>query len=130
MPNAIFTQGTGHSARRSAAAVAVLIAATLGYAASVVAQPAGNPKGTARPPVDGNSTKKPATRGGMAETASPDTLGPEHGPAHARPRNSQPPGGGTAGGLTRRNMPDTDPASKQRTDKGSAAPRPVPPSSR
>lgn len=117
-----------HRARRSVAVPALLAALTLGLAASALAQPAGNPKGTSRPPVEGNSVKKPATRGGTAETTSPNRLGPEQGPVDARPTSSQPPGGGTAGGLTRRATPDTDPASKQRSDKGSAAPRPEPPS--
>jgi hypothetical protein len=96
---------------------------------SVTAQPTGNPKGTGVPPAEGLAQKSPA--GGRPASAGDTSNGPltsESGPASARMRRTEPPGGGTAGGLTNRPLTAPEPASRSTTDKGSAGQRPVSPS--
>lgn len=97
------------------------------------AQATGNPKGTGVPPAQGTAEKAPAggrPAGAGAETGatSSGALTSESGPASARLNRTVPPGGGTAGGLTQRNLTAPEAASRSRTDKGSATPRPVTPS--
>jgi hypothetical protein len=107
-----------------------LVAATVTIAGGAWAQPSGNPKGTVAPSAEGNAARSPAggrPAGAAGETSS-GPLTSESGPANARMRRTEPPGGGTAGGLTHRNLPANDAASKSTTDKGSAGQRPVPPS--
>lgn len=93
------------------------------------AQATGNPKGTGVPPAQGTAEKAPAggRPAGTGATSS-GALTSESGPASARMNRTVPPGGGTAGGLTQRNLTAPEDASKSRTDKGSATPRPVTPS--
>lgn len=94
------------------------------------AQATGNPKGTGVPPAQGTAEKAPAGgRPAGAGATSSGALTSESGPASARMNRTVPPGGGTAGGLTQRNLTAPEDASKSRTDKGSATPRPVTPSS-
>lgn len=98
------------------------------------AQAAGNPKGTGVPPAQGTAEKapaggRPAGAGMEGGARSSGALTSESGPASARMNRTVPPGGGTAGGLTQRNLSAPDDAAKSRTDKGSATPRPVTPSS-
>jgi hypothetical protein len=104
-------------------------ALVLSAAQCSLAQPTGNPRGSTAPAVQGNSAKAGANRAAPVDSGA-GPIGPEYGPSEARTRRTEPPGGGTAGGLTQRKLTETDPESKSRTDKGSAAPRPVPPSSR
>lgn len=94
------------------------------------AQATGNPKGTGVPPAQGTAEKAPAGgRPAGAGATSSGALTSESGPASARMNRTVPPGGGTAGGLTQRNLTAPEDASKSRTDKGSATLRPVTPSS-
>ncbi|RZL42622.1 MAG: translation initiation factor IF-2 [Variovorax sp.] len=94
------------------------------------AQATGNPKGTGVPSAQGTAEKAPAGgRPAGAGATSSGALTSESGPASARMNRTVPPGGGTAGGLTQRNLTAPEDASKSRTDKGSATPRPVTPSS-
>jgi hypothetical protein len=109
-----------------------LVACLTMLSGGVWAQSTGNPKGTAVPPAQGTAEKSPA--GGRPAGAGADmapssgALTSESGPASARMNRTVPPGGGTAGGLTQRNLTAPDAASKSTTDKGSATPRPVTPS--
>jgi len=119
------------AARFRAVGLVACVAMTCGGA---WAQATGNPKGTGVPPAQGTAEKAPA--GGRPAGAGADTgatssgaLTSESGPASARTNRTVPPGGGTAGGLTQRNLTAPEDASKSRTDKGSATPRPVTPSS-
>lgn len=114
--------------RSRAVGLAACLAMTSGGA---WAQATGNPKGTAVPPAQGTAEKAPAggrPAGAGADMATPSgALTSESGPASARMNRTVPPGGGTAGGLTQRNLTAPEPASKSTTDKGSATPRPVTP---
>lgn len=105
----------------------VALALSVAHVAS--AQPTGNPKGSTAPSAQGNSDKPSASRSTPTGSGA-GRIGPEHGPADARTQRTEPPGGGTAGGLTQRKLPENAPASKSRTDKGSAGPRPVSPDPR
>lgn len=89
-----------------------------------LAQPTGNPKGSVAPTERG-AEKPQAGRVAPDGATGSGKLSSESGPASARTQRTEPPGGGTAGGLTRRN-PAGGP---QRSDKGSATARPLPPSS-
>lgn len=109
------------SATRAACAVALLLAA----GGAVNAQSSGNPKGSIAPSTQGKASSPGASRSTPAD-GGPGAIGADLGPADARVRRTEPPGGGTAGGLTRRNLNANDPASKSSSDKGSAAPRPEP----
>ena len=113
------------SARSRAAVLAAGLAVACGGA---WAQASGNPKGTAVPPAQGTAEKAPAGARPDAGATSSGALTSESGPASARMNRTVPPGGGTAGGLTQRNLTAPEPASKSTTGKGSATPRPVTPS--
>lgn len=101
----------------------------LSVAPLALSQPTGNPKGSTAPSVQGQSAKPGASRATPVDGGA-GPIGPGMGPAEARTRRTEPPGGGTAGGLTQRRLTENEPASKSRTDKGSAAPRAAPPGSR
>jgi hypothetical protein len=96
------------------------------FTAAPRAQPTGNPKGTLAPEAQGQGAK-PAPAASPKLSAGP-RLDDSLGPTEARTHRTEPPGGGTAGGLTRRNPQDAHPTDKARSDRGSAQPQPVPPS--
>ena len=104
-------------------------ALALTVAQLALAQPTGNPKGSSAPSAQGNSTKPGATRPSPVDSGA-GPIGSDQGPSEARTPRTEPPGGGTAGGLTHRKLNENDPDAKSRTNKGSAAPRPVPSGSR
>lgn len=113
--------------------VACLAACLLTAGGGAWAQATGNPKGTGVPPAQGTAEKapagaRPAGAGTQTGATSSGGLTSESGPASARMNRTVPPGGGTAGGLTQRNLTASESASKSTTDKGSATPRPVTPS--
>jgi hypothetical protein len=112
---------TRTSATCAMCAVALLLAA----GSSVNAQSSGNPKGSIAPSTQGKAPSPGSTRSSPAVSGT-GAIGSDLGPADARVRRTEPPGGGTAGGLTRRNLNANDPESKSSSDKGSAAPRPEP----
>ena len=89
------------------------------------AQPTGNPKGSVAP-VEQGAAKPQAGRVAPDGATGSGKLSSDSGPASARTQRTEPPGGGTAGGLTRRN-PSGGP---QTSDKGSATARPLPPTSK
>jgi hypothetical protein len=111
------------------ARLAGLLACGILAMGGVSAQPTGNPKGTGVPPAAGTAQKSPAgSRPATAGDTSNGALTSDSGPASARMRRTEPPGGGTAGGLTNRPKTAADPSSGSTTDKGSAGQRPVSPS--
>lgn len=95
-------------------------------AAAAWSQPTGNPKGTMAPSAQSGSGKPAPGNRSDGLTSTPH-LDEKLGPSEARTQRTQPPGGGTAGGLTRRNPRDADPSGKGTTDRGSAEPRPASP---
>ncbi len=113
------------AARFRAVGLVACVAMTCGGA---WAQATGNPKGTGVPPAQGTAGGRPAGAGADTGATSSGALTSESGPASARTNRTVPPGGGTAGGLTQRNLTAPEDAAKSRTDKGSATPRPVTPS--
>lgn len=94
------------------------LAAAVGPA---MAQPTGNPKGTAPPSVEGNSAKPPATRsrnaGQEVERRNEDTRAAT--PRPVQEGHLRTPGVGTAGGLTGRHPGD---GSTNRTTETDQAP--------
>jgi hypothetical protein len=110
--------------------LAIVLVASMGMIATAGAQPRGNPKGTVTPP----ETSAPKARA-SSEADRPRGTGTDQGKlvgnearTRARVQSTQPPGGGTAGGLQRRELNDASGGTAARTDKGSAGSRPVPPS--
>lgn len=72
------------------------------------AQPTGNPKGSAPPPIEGNAAKKPANPARPVDTGRSDPLDESKGPTQARTKRTERPGGGSStGGLTRRSPQET-----------------------
>ena len=85
-----------------------------------VAQPTGNPKGTAAPPSEGSAANSPATRNRAgAETERPATSGSATHPdaRAARSGHLRTPGGGTAGGLSGRHPGDGSSTTTTETDQ-------------
>ncbi|MGJ7545151.1 hypothetical protein [Variovorax sp. LT1R16] len=111
--------------RASTGLTACALALLLAGGGGVQAQSSGNPKGSIAPSAQGKAAAPGASRSGAADSGT-GPIRADQGPADARMRRTEPPGGGTAGGLTRRNLNANDPEAKARSDKGSAAPRPVP----
>ena len=113
--------------RASVTCAACAMAFLLAAGSAVNAQSSGNPKGSIAPSSQGASTQAPAGSRTAPDAAS-GKLDDSVGPSSARTNRTVPPGGGTAGGLTRRNLSAADPDAKSTTDKGSAAGRPESPS--
>jgi hypothetical protein len=111
--------------RASMGGTACLMALLLAAGAAAQAQSAGNPKGSIAPSSQGKAATPGASRASPVDSGT-GAPGADQGPADARVRRTEPPGGGTAGGLTRRNLNANDPEAKVRSDKGSAAPQPLP----
>jgi hypothetical protein len=86
-----------------------------------IAQPTGNPKGTAAPPTEGSSAKPPATRNraGAPETRRPAASGSATNPDAKAARRGQlrTPGTGTAGGLSGRHPGDGSSTGTTETDQ-------------
>lgn len=107
------------------------LAASFGVVAFTHAQPTGNPKGTL--PVPEASAPKPnATRDSRAQRASNGSndgklVGTE-AQTRARLQSGASPGSGTEGGLPRKQSGSAPGGDAARSDRGSAAPRPMPPS--
>jgi len=115
-----------HPLRKS---LALVLTASLALAGAAGAQPTGNPKGTLTPQDKSAPKGKPsgaATRQGDGETGDGKLVGNE-AQTRARIQGAAPPGGGTAGGLQQRDRNEAT-GGTARTDKGSAAARPLPPS--
>lgn len=96
------------------------LAAAIGPA---IAQPTGNPKGTAPPAVEGNSAKPPATRkrdAGQGEERRAEGAS-SSAPKAVREGHLRTPGMGTAGGLTGRH-PGGDGSTNRTTETGQAPP--------
>jgi hypothetical protein len=116
--------------RLPAARAAVALLAFLAAATSAWAQSTGNPKGTSVP------AESSAPKAGAApRPRQPDISGADGGKlvgnaaqTRARTQSSRPPGSGTAGGLPSKDQGATPGNGRTRSDKGSASPRPVPPS--
>jgi hypothetical protein len=116
--------------RRPTARVAVALLACLAAATGAQAQSTGNPKGTSVP------TESSAPKAGVApRPRQPDTSGADGGklignPAQTRARTqgSRPQGSGTAGGLPSKDQGAAPRDAETQPDKGSANPRPTPPS--
>ena len=120
-----------HSPTRLATArIGVALLAFLTAATGAWAQSAGNPKGTSVP------AEASAPKAGVApRPRQPDTSGADGGklvgnPAQARARtqSSRPQGSGTAGGLPSKEQGAPSPDAGTQPGKGSANPRPAPPS--
>lgn len=106
---------------------AALTAILLTTTSFTMAQSAGNPKGSVTPPE--TSAPKPVAASGArsrdgagASAQYSDT----EAQARARIQGAKPPGGGTEGGLARQGASASEGRDGSRSDKGSAAPRPVP----
>lgn len=100
----------------------------MGLAPQAVAQPTGNPKGTAAPPEA--SAPKPSASTSQRAPGS-DGSGKLFGTdaqSRARTQGAKPVGGGTEGGLQRREAGDSSQGGAARSGKGSATARPLPPS--
>jgi len=113
------------TARAAVALLAFLLAAT-----SAWAQSTGNPKGTSVP-AESSAPKA----GAASRPRQPDISGADGGKlvgnaaqTRARTQSSRPQGSGTAGGLPSKDQGATPGNGGQPPDKGSANPRPVPPS--
>ena len=104
--------------------------AGLTLAAGAQAQPTGNPKGTAAPP------ETSAPKAGVApRPKQPNISGADGGKlvgneaqTRARMQSARPQGSGTEGGLSSKRQGATTGNAAAQSDKGSAHPRPVPPS--
>jgi len=110
--------------------LAVLLVASMGLVATAGAQPSGNPKGTVTPP-ETSAPKGRASDAGRPRGTDADQGKLVGNEAQTRARvqsSTPPPGGGTAGGLQPRGSTSGAGGSGVRSDKGSAAPAPVPPS--
>lgn len=91
-------------------------------AGPVMSQPTGNPKGTAAPTVEGNSTKSPATRNRDARAQEPGSdSNTKPDSRAARSGNLRTPGVGTAGGLTGRHPGSGTTTGTTQTDQAPAA---------
>lgn len=118
------------SKRLHTTCLAAALLAGLAATTSAVAQSAGNPKGTSVP------AEASAPKAGVApRPRQPDTSGADGGklvgnPAQARARtqSSRPQGSGTAGGLPSKEQGAASPDAGTQPGKGSATPRPAPPS--
>jgi hypothetical protein len=96
--------------------------ATTGYAQST-----GNPKGTVTPTE--TAAPKPSASGmGRAGANDSGRLVGSEAQTRARMQGAKPPGGGTEGGLQRKDATESSNSSAARSDKGSATTRPLPPS--
>jgi len=96
--------------RLTAIFMALLILAAAAIQAAR-AQPTGNPRGSTAPSTQGNTEKAPANPARNVDTGRADKLDERQGPAEARIRRTERPGGGSAtGGLTRRNPQDAKPS--------------------
>lgn len=114
------TIGAARSGFRQVFGLCAVLAVNL-----AIAQPTGNPKGSAAP-VEQGAAKPQAGRVAPDGATGSGKLSSDSGPASARTQRTEPPGGGTAGGLTRRSATQ----GPQTSEKGSATARPLPPSSR
>jgi len=112
------------------ARIAVTLLACLAAASGAQAQSTGNPKGTSVP------TESSAPKAGAApRPAQPDTSGADGGKlvgnaaqTRARTQSSRPQGSGTEGGLPSKGEGASPRDAGTQPDKGSANPRPAPPS--
>lgn len=109
--------------RRKGCSTLIGVCAALAFNLAA-AQPTGDPKGSVAP-VEQGAAKPQAGRVAPDGATGTGKLSSDSGPASARTQRTEAPGGGTAGGLTRRN-PSGGP---QTSDKGSATARPLPPAS-
>ena len=106
-----------------AIAIAVMLAGP-----AAIAQPTGNPKGTAKPPSQGAAAKAPeGARARPADTAPAEAdRGARTNPDDSRARGGHmgTPGVGTAGGLSGRDPGKTNPSTTGTTETNQA-PRPA-----
>ena len=91
------------------------------------AQPTGNPKGTTAPPETTALKSSSSPNSGTGSTDSGKLVGTDS-QTRARLQGAKPPGGGTEGGLQRRDANDATNGGATRSDKGSATALPLPPS--
>lgn len=108
-------------------APSVALVAGFAFAPQAAAQPIGNPKGTAAPPETAAPKSSPSARPGAGSNDTGKLVGTD-AQTHARLQGAKPPGGGTEGGLQRRDANDASNGGATRSDKGSATARPLPPS--
>ena len=101
--------------------------AAFGLLPQAAAQPTGNPKGTAAAPETTAPKSSSSANSGTGSSDGGKLVGTD-AQARARLQGAKPPGGGTEGGLQRRDANDASNGGATRSDKGSATARPLPPS--
>lgn len=101
-------------------------ALALAFAAGpAMAQPTGNPKGTAAPAAEGNSSKSPATRNRAAQQEDRRSESATKQDSRAvRSGNLRTPGSGTSGGLSGRHPGDGSATGTTQTNQAPPAAKP------
>lgn len=108
-------------------AASFALVAAFGLVPQAAAQPTGNPKGTTAPPETTAPKSSSSTNSGAGSNDGGKLVGTD-AQTRARLQGAKPPGGGTEGGLQRRDANDASNGGATRSDKGSATARPLPPS--
>jgi len=131
MRSKISTPRGGLLARRpptfASAAAACAFVSGMGLVLQAVAQPTGNPTGTVAP-LETSAPKPSASSRERAQGSNSGKLVGTDAQTRARMQGAKPAGGGTEGGLQRREANDPSQGGAARSGKGSATVPPLPPS--